>query len=113
RRIQQWFTKEGDVFKIKPELKECLDFSVFDLFSDRLSSPPASIFGDFDLVFCANLLFYYKPEFRAFILAKMEKCLANGGYLVTGETEREILTRYGYREVFPQSAIFRVKEPVR
>ena len=85
-----------------------IDFSVFDLFSEQLSSPPASIFGDFNLVICANLLFYYKHEFRKIILEKVGSCLAKGGYLVTGETERDILLRYNYHEIFPQSAIFSI-----
>ena len=106
RRIDQWFTKEGDTYVVKEKLKENIDFSVFDLFCEQFTSPPSSIFGEFDLVICANLLFYYKPEFQNKILGKAANCLANGGYLVTGESERDILQRFNYREVFPQSAIF-------
>ena len=106
KRFDQWFFQEGDTFSIKPELKINIDFSVFDLLHEQLSSPPASIFGDFDLVVCANLLFYYKPEYQKKIIHKTSNCLANGGYLITSETEREILLKYNYREVFPQSAIF-------
>jgi chemotaxis methyl-accepting protein methylase len=82
---------------------------VFDLFSEQLSCPPASIFGDFDLMVCANLLFYYKNEDRKIILKKAGKCLAKGGFIITGETERDILIRHNYHEVFPQSAIFQIK----
>jgi len=109
KRIKQWFTKHVDSYTIKPELKEHIDFSVFDLFSGQFSSPPASIFGDFDLVVCANLLFYYKNEYRKIILEKTSNCIANGGYLITGETERDILMKHNYHEVFPQSAIFQKK----
>ncbi|MEI7980164.1 MAG: CheR family methyltransferase [Bacteroidota bacterium] len=108
KRIRQWFTRHGETYTVKPELKENIDFSVFDLFSEQLSSPPASIFGDFNLVICANLLFYYKHEFRKIILEKVGSCLAKGGYLVTGETERDILLRFNYHEIFPQSAIFSI-----
>lgn len=106
KRVKQWFTKHGDTYTIKPELQEHIDFSVFDLFSEHLSAPPASIFGDFDLVICANLLFYYKPEFQKVIIEKVGKCLANNGYLVVGETERDILMKHNYIEVFQQSGIF-------
>ena len=113
KRIKLWFTNHlpagrpgADTYTIKPELKEHIDFSVFDLFSGQFSSPPGSIFGDFDLVVCANLLFYYKPEYRKIILEKTTGCLANIGYLITGETERDILMNHNYNEVFPQSAIF-------
>lgn len=106
KRINQWFTNEGDTYAVKEKLKVNIDFSVFDLFSEQFTSPPSSIFGEFDLVICANLLFYYKPEFQNKILGKAANCLANGGYLVTGESERDILLRLNYREVFPHSAIF-------
>jgi chemotaxis methyl-accepting protein methylase len=106
KRVKQWFTQLNDSFAIKPELKKNIDFSVFDLVNEQLGCPPASIFGDFDLVVCANLLFYYKPEYQKIIVEKAGKCLANGGYLITGETERDILLGYNFREVFPQSAIF-------
>ena len=91
---------------VRPELKRHIDFSTFDLFCDTLSCPPASIFGDFDLVVCANLLFYYKDDCRKAILAKTGNCLADGGYLISGETERDIVMRSDYREIYPQAAIF-------
>jgi chemotaxis protein methyltransferase CheR len=107
--INQWFTKQGDVYSVKSELKENIDYSVFDLFSQEFSSPPSSIFGDFDIVFCANLLFYYKAEYQEQILEKVGNCLAAGGYLITGETEREIIMQHDFKEAYPQSAVFRRK----
>jgi chemotaxis methyl-accepting protein methylase len=106
KRVKQWLIKQGNVYAVKPELKKNIDFSVFDLFDEKLSSPAASIFGDFDIVFCSNLLFYYKPEFRKMILAKVGNSLKEGGYIIVGESERDILFDYNYKEVFPHSAIF-------
>jgi len=108
KRVKQWFTKQGNTYTVKPEMKENIDYSVFDLLSEEFSSPPTSIFGDFDLVVCANLLFYYKPEFREKILEKVTHSLTTGGFLMTGETEREILMHHNFEEAFPQSAIFRI-----
>ncbi len=106
KRLNKWFAKHGNSYTIKPELKMHIDFSVFDLFNPESNAPPASIFGDFDLVICANLLFYYKPEYQKTILAKTNKCLAKGGFLMTGETERDILSKNDYNEVYLQSGIF-------
>ncbi len=104
-----FFTKKENIYSVRKVLKNNIDFSAFNLFDEQLSSPPSSVFGDFDLVVCANLLFYYKPPFRKIILKKIKQNLSAGGYLVTGETEREILLQHGFLEVFPQSAIFRNK----
>ena len=108
KRTKQWFTKKGDLYTVKPELKENIDFSVFDLLSEQFSCPPTSIFGDFDLIVCANLLFYYNPEYQKKIIKKTRNCLSTNGYMITGETEREILVKSGFYEVYPQSAIFQV-----
>lgn len=107
KRVTQWFKKRGESYTVKPELKERIDFSVFDLSCEDHSCPPNSIYGDFDIVLCANLLFYYNAEFRKKIMDKARHCLAKGGYVITGETEREIMLRYNFEEVYPQSCIFR------
>lgn len=108
-RIQRWFDKHGDRFAIKPEIKNQIDFSVFDLFSESLVCPPSSIFGDFDIIICANLLFYYKPVYRKIILNKISSCIADGGFIIVGETERDMFIQDKYQEVYPQSGIFQKK----
>jgi len=108
RRVNQWFTKQGDIYCVEPGIKEHIEFSVFDLLSDQFSCPPTSIFGDFDLIVCANLLFYYKPEYQQKIIQKAINCLSENGYLITGETERDILLKSGMHEVYPQTGIFQV-----
>ena len=107
--VNQWFTIQGDTYSVKKELKDNIDFSFFDLFCEDFSCPAASIFGDFDLVFCANMLFYYKRKYQEIILEKLNKTLAPGGFLITGETERDILLHHNFSEVFPRSSIFQKK----
>lgn len=106
KRAQTYFTQKGDIYSISPKIKNQVDFSVFDLLSDQDSCPPASIYGNFDIIFCANLLFYYEPEYRQIILKKVKHCLKPGGYLITGESERDIAKANGFSEVFQNSAIF-------
>ncbi len=108
RRLGVWFTQVGDKYQIKPELGQRIDFSVFDLLDGQLSCPPASIFGDFDLVICANLLFYYNQSVRKQILHTLGNCLTKGGYLVTDQAERDILMNNNFQEVYNQSAIFKI-----
>ncbi len=107
KRVKEWFIGNGNIYSVKPTLKENINFSVFDLFSEQLSSPTASIFGDFDIVVCANLLFYYKPEYRKQILKKIGNSLAKEGFIVVGEAERDILMNENWYEIFPQSGIFK------
>jgi chemotaxis protein methyltransferase CheR len=107
KRIQTYFTQIGETYTILSPLRNHIDFSIFDLLTEDGTCPPASIYGNFDLVFCSNLLFYYKPEYQQRILDKAMNCLAYGGFLITGETEREIVKENNYREVFVNSGIFK------
>ena len=50
-----------------PALKDRVSFSVYDLLDESSSCPPASIYGEFDLTVCSNLLFYYRPELRQWV----------------------------------------------
>ena len=105
-RIKTYFTQQGDRYAVAHHLGKYIDFSVFDLLSGQHNCPPASIYGNFDLVFCTNLLFYYKPHYQQRIIDKAGNCLAPGGYLIVGETERGMVNEHNYREVFSNSGIF-------
>jgi chemotaxis protein methyltransferase CheR len=108
KHIQKYFTREGDTFRIVDSLKKQVDFSVHDLLDQRLGCPSESIYGDFDLAFCGNLLFYYRPDIRHFILNKMCHCMTPGGYLVTGEAEREIVSQHAcFKAIVPPTAVFK------
>jgi chemotaxis methyl-accepting protein methylase len=106
KRLKNWFYKQGDVYAVKPELKATIDFSVFDLFNKQMSCPPASIFGDFDVIMISNLLFYYKPTFQKIILDKVAACLTTNGIVVVGEAERSIMINHNFHETFPNSGVF-------
>ena len=106
KRVNTYFSKQGESFTVARHLRDYIDFSVFDLLSEQCNCPAASIYGNFDLVFCTNLLFYYKQEYRKQIIDKAGNSLASGGYLITGETERDMVKEYNYREVYLNSGIF-------
>ncbi len=107
RRLNRWFEKQDGNYGVKNILKEKIEFSTFDLLNKQYNCPPTSIFGGFDLIFCSNVLFYYKPEIRKKIIDKLGKSLSTQGYLITSETERDILCQQKFHEVYPQSGIFK------
>lgn len=109
KRLITYFTRQNETYTIIPRLRNYIDFSVFDLLTEKVGCPAASIYGNFDLVICSNLLFYYEPESQKRILEKADHCLSSGGYLITGESEREIAKENGFREVFANAAIFQRK----
>lgn len=91
--LHSYFSKQGENYVIVPQLRRNIIFSVYDLLDQFSVNPPESIYGDFDIVFCSNLLFYYKLEIQLFILEKIQKSLSATGYLVTGQAERSCVQK--------------------
>jgi chemotaxis methyl-accepting protein methylase len=110
RRINTYFTQQGETYTIIPRLRMNINFSKFDLLTEKSFYPEASIYGNFDLVFCSNILFYFKPDFRGKILEKLEYSVASGGYLVCGETERAMIDKNKFQEASLYSSVFQKKD---
>lgn len=109
QRLARWFIQTGEVYSLQDKIKESVEFSCFDLLDNDLMYPPTSIFGGFDLVFCANLLFYYHVDSQRKIINKVNNSLNTSGYLIVGETERDILLNEGFVEIIPHTGIFKKK----
>jgi chemotaxis protein methyltransferase CheR len=107
KHLCRYFTRHDETYHIVPGLRDYVDFSFHDLLDRRRASPTASIYGDFDVVFCNNLLFYYRPDARQYILTQLYRALSPQGYLVTGEAERAIVEKTdGWRAVLRPAAIY-------
>jgi two-component system CheB/CheR fusion protein len=79
-RLARFFTKEDHGYRVLPELREAVVFTVQDVLAD----PP---FSRLDLVSCRNLLIYLRPEAQAKVVALFHFALREGGILVLGNAE--------------------------
>jgi chemotaxis methyl-accepting protein methylase len=108
RQLAEYLSGKGETYTLIPRLREKVDFSVYDLLDAKTTCPPACIFGDFDLVFCSNVLIYYRPETQQAMLDKMKRCLRSGGFLIVGEAERQIVVRAGgFKPVVSGGEVFK------
>lgn len=102
----QWFDREGDAFRLKPEMRGRVAFRLHDLLVEP--SP-----GRFDLVLCRNLAFtYFGREERVAVARRIAAALDPGGWFVIGRTEKlplEAAPLFGLP--FPGERIFRVRGP--
>lgn len=85
--INKYFRQEEQNFILNKDIKEQVQFSMYNLLDPESYAPSESIFGEFDLVLCRNVLIYFQEEAQARIFAKLHKALSPGGILVLGEAE--------------------------
>lgn len=107
RYLRNAFSRQGDYFTVLPRLRQKVIFSVYDLLDTATISPPESIFGNFDVILCCNILFYYRQTIQTQVLKKFRRCLTRTGYLITDETERRLVEETGsFRAWTPPAAVF-------
>lgn len=86
--LKKYFIKQGEFFRLSPEIKKMVNFSLYNILDKRSYAPPESVFANFDMVFCRNLLIYYNTEYQELIFDKLYRSLAKNGYLILGDVER-------------------------
>ncbi|MBN2861046.1 MAG: hypothetical protein JXK93_12340 [Sphaerochaetaceae bacterium] len=112
--VHTFFTGKGDMYEVSDTLKQHVWFHTYDLLDNESAYPHESIFGNFDLVVCSNLLFYYKPEFRHGIMRKLINSMNPNGFLITGEAERQSTELFSeVYAVVPPSPIYRLRRNVQ
>ncbi len=79
-RLARFFLKEDHGYRVAPELRASVVFTVQDVLAD----PP---FARLDLVSCRNLLIYLGPEAQAKVLSAFHFALREGGVLLLGSSE--------------------------
>ncbi|WBJ98787.1 chemotaxis protein CheB [Methylocystis parvus] len=79
-RLSRFFTREDHCYRVTPELRSIVVFTVQDLLAD----PP---FSRLDLVSCRNLLIYLRPEAQEKVIALLHFSLREGGVVLLGAAE--------------------------
>jgi two-component system CheB/CheR fusion protein len=79
-RLRRFFTKEGDDYRVRREVREMILFAHHNLIKD----PP---FSHLDLVSCRNLLIYLTHTAQERVMETIHFALKPGGYLFIGSSE--------------------------
>ncbi len=79
-RLARFFSKDDHGYRISPELRALVVFTVQDVLTD----PP---FSRIDLVSCRNLLIYLRPDAQAKVISLFHFALREGGTLLLGSSE--------------------------
>jgi chemotaxis protein methyltransferase CheR len=89
----KYFTVEGNYYRIKDEVKRCVEFKHHNLLADPYPQ-------NCDLIVCRNVLIYFTEEAKTDIYMKFNKSLKDEGVLFVGSTEQIILyNKYNFRSI--------------
>lgn len=82
QRLKEFFIHDShDHWKVKPEIKQCVNFRQLNLQDNY------ALLGKFDIIFCRNVLIYFSAELKTDILRRMRASLNPGGCLFLGASE--------------------------
>lgn len=95
--LVKYFDKHPQGFQVKPELRRMVSFQQLNLFD------PFARLGEFDVIFCRNVLIYFNTNAKADILNRMSRQIAGDGYLLLGAAE----TVLGLTNAFERSTKFK------
>lgn len=79
-RLEKHFTKEGDAYRVKPDIRRMVIFAQHDL----VKNPP---YCNMHLISCRNLLIYMTPVLQKKIFTMLLFGLKMDGYLFLGSSE--------------------------
>ena len=80
--LESYFTRLGENYELKADIRQMVNFSSFDL----TSVIHQSLF-DLDCIFCCNVLIYFQRRLQEKVLDMLYDSLATPGYLILGEVE--------------------------
>lgn len=99
--IAKYFTKDGGIYTIKDEVKNCVEFSKINLLKDHYPS-------ECDLIVCRNVLIYFTEEAKSEMYVKFNKALKDKSVLFIGSTEQIIMS--GRYKLTPIKTFFYIKD---
>ncbi len=100
-RLERYFTKRGNHFLVKSEIRQNIVFARHNLLDD----PP---FTRMDLVSCRNVLIYFQQPAQERALRRLQYALAPGGYLFQGSSESLGDLAQDFSPVNAKHKIFRI-----
>ena len=104
-RLRRFFTREGDHYRIRREVRDLVVFAQHSVLKD----PP---FSHIDLISCRNLLIYLDRELQGQLCATFHYALRPNGYLLIGSSE-SIERQSLFRTISRDARIFQAAERAR
>jgi len=107
--VSRYFRKSDAGYEISPNLQPGIVFHEFNLAHPRYPVPPA---GAWDIIFCRNVLMYFRAQTTQQVLARFHQVLRPGGFLFLSPTEHLTCAEGDFETIEVAGAFVYVKPPL-
>ncbi len=101
--LVKFFDQVGETWQLAPELRSMVQFRPLNLLSDF------SALGNFDVVFCRNVLIYFDQDNKILVLNRIARQMPEDGYLVLGAAETVIGLTEAFKPLADKRGLYVVK----
>src|SRR5262245_31928315 len=98
--LARHFHHEGGEWRLSPAIRDRVRFEVFNLLD---SFEPL---GQFDVIFCRNVLMYFDQSIKHDVLGRLAEALAPDGYLVLGSAETVLGSGKGLEPLINANGVY-------
>jgi chemotaxis protein methyltransferase CheR len=98
--LVKYFKQIGDRWQIDDGIRSMVKFKPFNLLGSFAS------LGNFDIVFCRNVLIYFDPATKTAVLEKIADLMPADGYLYLGGAETVLGTTNRFQVITGQRGIY-------
>jgi chemotaxis protein methyltransferase CheR len=84
--LAKWFVKDGTEWTVSDRLRMLTRFSYLNLQSETYPEAKNGT-TECDLIFCRNVMIYFRPETVQAVVSRLRRALRPGGYLFLGHAE--------------------------
>ena len=100
--LLKYFKQNGEMWQITPDIRSMVQYKMLNLL-DKYDS-----LGQFDIIFCRNVLIYFDQPTKIAILNRIAKQLPDDGYLVLGAAETVVGLTSAFRPVKGKRGLYAV-----
>jgi chemotaxis protein methyltransferase CheR len=104
--LARYFTKEGDNYRVKPEVQAMVKFSHMNLNDPR----KISVITNMDVIFCRNVMIYFSDDVKKQLVRGFYNALRPGGYYYIGHAETLHGVSKAFKLVYFKNALVYQKE---
>ncbi|WP_289036259.1 protein-glutamate O-methyltransferase CheR [uncultured Roseibium sp.] len=102
--LLKYFDQKGDMWQINPDMRAMIEWRKLNLLDNF------SHLGEFDILFCRNVLIYFDQQTKSEILDRLAKMVPDDGFLVLGAAETVVGLTDAFKPVPGKRGLFQRKQ---